>query len=338
MAAAENQLNTSATGRSGSENENTSQIQEDIDRTRARMDETLDELGDRLNPKQWWESITETVSGTVKPEELSQYAKSTGRSLGKAIINHPVPAACIGLGIAWLIVEQVRSRNTLEMYGGSYVDARTGKPYTTSYGKEFKGKLEQMRQQQDQPREQDLSSTAGSSGHAEASHSGNGRKGILGKMRRSAKDAMGYVREHTPDIGGYAKQGYEATSETIGATVDQYPLAAAGGAFALGLLAGIAMPACSWEDRMYGPYSDQLKQRAKETGRELYEDSGRMVKEQAENLGLTPDAIKDKVCEVSSQVTDVAMGQSGKPQNESQNQPGQQSQSQSQGQGGGCNC
>lgn len=141
-------------------------IRRDIDRTRTEMDRTIDELGERLQPRNLFDEVIASVRGSLFStsgascrtssaagtqqwsEQVSDTASRMGRSLIEAVRENPMPAALMGAGLAWLLFEDKAEQayrrrrlssnadmiDELDSYSGSYVDARTGKPYEESYG------------------------------------------------------------------------------------------------------------------------------------------------------------------------------------------------------------
>ena len=93
------------------ENESSSQISHAIEDTRSRMDETLDELGERLSPRRIIDDVVDYftgpsshtgVSAGTTANRLSDSAGELGRNLSRTVRDNPVPTALIGAGLAWL--------------------------------------------------------------------------------------------------------------------------------------------------------------------------------------------------------------------------------------------
>lgn len=78
-------------------------IESDLARTRARMDERLNELQARLTPQR----IAEDVMGYVQGSDAGDFA---GTLLASAKRN-PVPAVITGIGLAWLMASDARGRS-----------------------------------------------------------------------------------------------------------------------------------------------------------------------------------------------------------------------------------
>lgn len=81
------------------------ELEADIDRTREHLDETLHAVESRLSPTQLKHSVSQHM-----PRRDGATASFLG-NLGRSIREHPAPALLTGVGLGWLIVSQLRSRN-----------------------------------------------------------------------------------------------------------------------------------------------------------------------------------------------------------------------------------
>jgi hypothetical protein len=76
------------------------QIQADIDRTRAKLDVTVDKLQERLDPEvlahRAFDACRETATDVIQ-------------SVSRVLKENPIPAALICIGAAWLIVNVARN-------------------------------------------------------------------------------------------------------------------------------------------------------------------------------------------------------------------------------------
>ncbi|HSK39912.1 MAG TPA: PA2169 family four-helix-bundle protein [Arenibaculum sp.] len=75
-----------------------SEIEQEIDETRARMDRTLDELEFKLSP------------GQIASMAIHELTTSNPGRLGEAIRRNPIPAILIGVGVLWLGLAMARQR------------------------------------------------------------------------------------------------------------------------------------------------------------------------------------------------------------------------------------
>lgn len=139
----------------GHDHRNPREIEHEIEQTRSQMDQTIDELSERLNPRHlmdmaydYFRSSTPSVSRSDMARSAKQVSKTVGKTLLHEIQEHPIPALLIGAGIAYaLFVEEDEDEGRdfhsqwadIPEYSGSFVDARTGEPYDLeSYGKGWK--------------------------------------------------------------------------------------------------------------------------------------------------------------------------------------------------------
>src|SRR5437763_3546439 len=81
----------------------------DIDATRERLGDTLEELGTRLNPQrlkqQAKDKVREATIGRVQTMAQTTMDKATGagRKVTDIVRENPIPAAMIAAGISWLV-------------------------------------------------------------------------------------------------------------------------------------------------------------------------------------------------------------------------------------------
>ena len=106
--------------------EDTAAIRADIERTRARMSETVDELGYRLDPDRLKRQVKQNIhDATVgKAENMARHAlyraDETRHSIVDTLRDNPVPAAMIGVGLGWLFVNGRRHEEREYHYDSRY--------------------------------------------------------------------------------------------------------------------------------------------------------------------------------------------------------------------------
>ncbi|MGQ4273356.1 DUF3618 domain-containing protein [Terrihabitans sp. B22-R8] len=76
-------------------NKSSSDIEREVESTRAGLETTLGELRERVQPRAVVDEIWEFASGSGGGE--------FARNLGRSVKDNPIPVALIGAGIAWLI-------------------------------------------------------------------------------------------------------------------------------------------------------------------------------------------------------------------------------------------
>lgn len=93
-------------------------IRAEIEDTRARMSETLGELGERLNPAVVKERVKESIREATfgRMEHMARKTKErlddSSLTLMETIRENPVPAALVAFGIGWLIVNGRRTNSS----------------------------------------------------------------------------------------------------------------------------------------------------------------------------------------------------------------------------------
>lgn len=91
-------------------------IRERIDATRARMGDTVEEIGDRVNPDRLQRELKERAREQVdefkhtakqkareKMRDVEHGMADTGRGVWDTIKENPIPAGMVGVGLAWLM-------------------------------------------------------------------------------------------------------------------------------------------------------------------------------------------------------------------------------------------
>jgi ElaB/YqjD/DUF883 family membrane-anchored ribosome-binding protein len=243
----------------------------------------------------------------------------------------------------------------LDERGGSVVDARTGQPYDSSYGSEWRDMrgMQQLAECGERDTSgwsdkasqvvEDLKQTLGSAGGnvRDTLRSMSSKLGEFGSSVGGATSSLGSraaggataawhsvasgtqrVAQRAKDLGGRAKEyggraqesishGYQVSRDQVAHEIDEHPLATAGAAFGLGLLAGFLVPRTQTEDRYLGEAADSLKDQAwdvAERGKEVVTATGQVAMDQLRDQAkdLAQDAL-DRGKEVAQATGQAAM-------------------------------
>jgi ElaB/YqjD/DUF883 family membrane-anchored ribosome-binding protein len=193
------------------------EIQHDIERTRSEMDETINALSERLNPRHLMDVAYDYFRSntTVSKDDLADGAKSVGKTLAQQIKQHPIPSLLIGAGVMYaMFVEDDDKRRDFHSqwadipeHSGSFVDARTGEPYNLeTYGAEWRQEAAAWRPGYDWSR----------SGQDEKTWSERAKRSLsqvramLGDTSKSARDKMRYVAAHMASLSGHQRDEMHA--------------------------------------------------------------------------------------------------------------------------------
>jgi hypothetical protein len=318
------------------------EIRSEIDRTRSDMDETFAALDAKLTPKEIGLELWSLFKGgsTTGASKLWQVAR-----------EHPMPAAVVGLGLGWLMVESSRKsdaydgldRGDYRGYGTS--SYRQGYAGTGSYSgyadyemDEDSGLLATAKDKVHDVADsaKDALSSAGDKvsglGHQVADkastlgHDVADKASGLGHQAADKASSLGHqVTDKASDLRRQAKTQVRRARVGFWQTMEENPLMVGAATLALGVIVGLALPSTDKEDELMGETRDHLLDEAKEAGQQAL-DKGKHVAE----------AVADKVKqEARNQATNTAK-EEAKRQNltpdalTNQGQPGQQAQPQGQ--------
>jgi len=109
------------------------------------------------------------------------------------------------------------------------------------------------------------------------------------------------------------QSGYTATRQRVTTTVDQHPLESGLACLALGVVAGLLIPAPRAAQDLVAPTANRLRERAREASRELLERGKHVAqaaaaaaREEVQSQGLTPEALKEKAGAVANRAKTAA--------------------------------
>lgn len=280
--------NSESHGRSSKE------IRSEIDRTRSDMDETFAALDAKLTPKEIGLELWNLVKG----------GSSTGASkVWRVTREHPMPAAVIGLGLGWLLVESSRSSNEYDgrsshrqgyAYSGSDLDFESD---------ESSGVLSAAKDK--------VKDVAGSA--KDALSSATGKVGDAADWTKEQASELGtQVKDRASGLRRQAKGQVRRAKVGFWQTMEANPLMVGAATLALGVIAGLAIPSTDKEDELMGETRDHLLDQVKEVGQQTL-DKGKhvaeavadKVKQEAQQQGLTPEGVAEKVKIVAKEATNT---------------------------------
>lgn len=82
------------------------ELEEDVAQSRARIEETVEEIQRRLSPGQLLDEVL-LLSRSETP--LAQHGRAFGAELVKTITANPIPVALVAVGLAWLVIGHKRN-------------------------------------------------------------------------------------------------------------------------------------------------------------------------------------------------------------------------------------
>ena len=239
----------------------TAAIRAEIRDTRERMGDTIEEIGERLNPRHLKEQVKHDIrEATIgRVENMAQSAADrvsrTRRTITDTVRENPIPAAMIGIGLGWLIwsgrTQGRQSFRTASRYGYAagppYPSGVAGAVYTGGADDE-PGAMERVRER--------------------AGEIGGEVKDKAGELADQAQEAVGQVATRAQDAAGAVAEQTRYQARRVQDQFYESPLAVGAATLALGLAAGLAIPATRKEAELMGGARDQLVDRVREVAQE----------------------------------------------------------------------
>lgn len=303
-------------------------IRSDIDATRRRMDDTMDALGDRLQPKHLVDEVLgyfrrENDQGedrlTQMREKISHSASTAMHSVVDTVKQNPMPALLIGAGVAWMIYANSRRETPISADGHYYGYDREGDPLRYNPETHY-----------DRPLQYPSGYTANEFGLEETAKPGSLKDTIADKAAaagdqikdglahagEAAREKASALRARAGEMAARAKAGtreaYDRTRQRVVTTADRHPLEVGLVALAAGLIAGLLLPTPNAVNRTVGPVADRLRDRTREAGSEMLQKGRRVadaaisaVKSEAEAQGLTPEHLREQVAAVGERAKET---------------------------------
>lgn len=280
----------------------TDRIEQDLARTRARMDGRLDQLQDHLTPKHMINDAFAYFRG-------GDGADFTQDLVGRVKAN-PLPVALAGIGIAWMMASSARPTSAnpsasptshddfearLRLAVGrverfddddedSYADrldeargavvgvARTASDTAASYGQRIKDAIASAAQKARETGN-DVSSGAGDA---------------LDRVKDAARERGTAIKEGNPDMTRSAR-------DTL-SSVARNPFALGGIAAVVGIVAGALIPTLDEEEAALGSVATNVRTAGRDLAQDVVDRGGQIanetldaVKSSAEARGLTRD-------------------------------------------------
>lgn len=284
------------------------EIERDVERSRARVTDTIEELRSRMSPGQIM-------------DQMVDYAKTSGgaefmRNLGGSVRDNPLPILLIGAGIGWLMLARTSDRST----GHAGVQRRLPPPEPEYFPEYDETDLAEPGQFGDADRQgggpMSLGERVGRGAAAVRDAAADASDAVSGAARRASANARGLAERTVAATGGIAEKTSELAegASRVGSTavqqvrmryhdardavsgvaqsaksnwasmVEERPLLIGAFGLAVGAVLGAVLPRTAAEDRMIGEVSDATLGKVKEAAREGYGRLSTVVAEQVEEV------------------------------------------------------
>lgn len=252
------------------------EIRADIEQTRERLGQTVEQLGAQLNPSHLAQRVKDSVrEATIgRVQDMATRAKEnvvdSGRGIANVIRENPVQAAIVAAGIGWMLMKN-RDRDS----GSRYRDDRD---YDDRGG-----------------REPNVAQRAMSGAAAVAEDAASGVREIAHDVADKAQDVAHDVSERAKTATDRVTYKTRSTMRQIEDRYQDSPIALGAFAVATGLAIGFAMPASRKEAEIMGGVRDELVDKAKEQLSETTEKVENVVERAAPQVrSVLRDAAREE--------------------------------------------
>jgi len=288
------------------------QARANIDVTRQAMDRTIEAIEGKLTPGQLLLEGLNLLGkgGTTGANKLVELAR-----------DHPVPAAVIGVGVGMMIrdASQKKTASQTGVYAAGY-GYEGGFPGTSARVYDEGPGAASRAVHSAKERVADARDTVTDAAHtaretvADAAQTAKETvSGVVETARETARETAASMEERAARFKQRAHVQVRDAKIGFWQTLDEKPLVVGAAAIAIGVVAGLLIPNTERENEMLGDTRDEMLRRAQEKGRDVLEKGKHVaqaaavtLKTEAQEQGLTPSAIAEKVRTVGRDTVDKA--------------------------------
>jgi ElaB/YqjD/DUF883 family membrane-anchored ribosome-binding protein len=244
-------------------------IEREIEETRSRMSQNIDELGDRLSPDNLKHEAKSAIRNVAQDavSNVGEQARRTGSRLVDVIRENPLPVIAVGAGVTWLLTQRSSSNvsgDRMARYAYTGPDRRQGGSW--QHGSGLKDRVGET-----------------VSGVKESvSEAAGGIKDRAGELATDAGELKTRAQERVSELSSRARRQTQRVKTNLEHAANESPLIVAVGATIVGLALGLLLPGTDRENELMGPARDQLMDRAEKTAERVKDaaaEAGREVKE-----------------------------------------------------------
>ncbi len=237
-------------------------IRREIEHTRAEIGDTVNTLQDRLSPeklkmevktaaKEKLESVKENVRITAERWQWQAAAR---------IINNPIPAAMVGLGLVWLLKQASSSARVPNRRSKSYYSLDAADDWPDYAPEERAGRVSHA--SSDEPGTLETMK-------AKAQKSGRQAREQISEWTNHAQESLHTWKDQASEQTDHLRERGERAKGEFQRYLQENPLTVGAMTFAIGAAVGLSLPRSEKEDQWLGETRDRLFADAKETVQEL---------------------------------------------------------------------
>ncbi len=305
-------------------------IADDIRETRAEMDETIDALSAKLDPSRLVDQAKDAFTSSAKDAGESMMESFKDSSFLDTIKDNPIPAAAVGLSVAWFLSKMGESetdRYRAEQY------RITGDPYYAPRRRAGYSAARYDVYDDDRYYSQRRAGMAGGSGQHDESMADKASD-ALDTAKDKASDAVDTVKDKASNLADSARDALSGSADVTrdrtrqaGRQIDRYeqraaswldrqmtanPLAIGAVALAAGALVGLSVPETDVEHRAFGDEADNVKNQLADVASDKAGDLKSAAQDVAETVGEKAQSVADEAAKKGKGVADDATSRAEK--------------------------
>ena len=273
------------------------------------------------------EPLVELEINETRPLELPQTRvqrvagtlKEAGSTVGGAIAGHAVPAALIGAGLAWLLLESGPAQRRLAAAARRIEESELLGRARETFG-EVSERVGDRAESLKESFRESFNAGAERAGETWAGAAESVREGAsrLGEYTQDgARAVRDTLRTGATTVGEGARQAYEYSRQGAAKAWRQHPLSTGLAALAAGVAVGMLLPGTRREDETLGETSDAVSRRVRAAGRTLVErgkqvasTAAEALRREAEGEGLGASEVTRKVRRIAHHVKEATVSAS----------------------------
>jgi len=213
----------------------------------------------------------ETTNVVMQPMPTAATpSKETDSSIVGTVMQNPLPAALIGLGLSWLLMNMYQGRKQSVGYKTERADHHTDGQMSPTQNTLSQGRGDLSE------RPQETTSSA------------------VSQVQNQVNDIADRTREQVSDFASRVQQRARRAQHQYQQSLQENPLAVGAAALALGSAIGLALPSTGAENKLMGKAHENLMRKVDEAThgtvqkvREVAGEAGRAARREAEYQGLT---------------------------------------------------
>jgi ElaB/YqjD/DUF883 family membrane-anchored ribosome-binding protein len=240
------------------------QLTSEIGDTRDDLTQTLEAIGDKLDPANIAREASETVKGATigKVEQMTYGAQETWRdvrtgnsgNIVDTITSNPIPAGMVAVGLGLLFMNRGQSHRSGDAGRGFSADAQSFGRGRSSWESSQWDRRSQNGGGSPADKVGELAGQAGQKAGEVADQAGQKAGEVFGNVGQAA--------EQLPQQAGYYVERGGSQARRL---IDEYPLGAGMIAVAAGAAIGMLLPTTSIERETIGSMRDDVVEKAEST-------------------------------------------------------------------------